>query len=298
MSPTVWKSPPSSRTWACRRLWSVRPCCTTSRTPPCPPGRVAERFGEDVARLVSAVRLAELDMVAPDDLLLDTAAPTLEQAVLAICPADRLHNLRTIAFLAPAKQRRKASETLEVLVPLARATGLTDVRSELEALAASVPHPPSSAFAVTTRVLALLSLVLPAQQRARWREEWQAELTCLRSWQARARFTLHVRHAPGALPGSPDRHRNCRTTLDADSAREAVGGGGCCDGGDRQRRRSRPVRRAGRPRGRHAGPCCQQDRQLHCGTGLALSGLRRPGGCAVAVHYRTDMLPIGVGVRE
>ncbi|MDH6553676.1 hypothetical protein M2160_007776 [Streptomyces sp. SAI-117] len=115
---------------------------------------------------MSAIRLAELDMVAPDDLLLDTAAPTLEQAVLAICPADRLHNLRTIAFLPPAKRRRKASETLEVFVPLARATGLTDVRSELEALAASV---------------------------------LQAEVTCLRSWQARARFAFHVLVAAPAL---------------------------------------------------------------------------------------------------
>jgi len=158
----------------------------------CPPGRIAERFGEDIAHLISAVRLAELDTVSPDSLTLDTAAPTLEQAVLAIRLADRLHNMRTIAFLAPARQRRKASETLEVLVPLARTTGLTDVSSELQSLSAAVLQPVSSSFAVTARVLAMLSLVLPTRQRARWREEWQAELACLLTWKARAGFTFRV----------------------------------------------------------------------------------------------------------
>lgn len=107
----------------------------------CPPGRIAERFGEDIAHLISAARLAELDTVPPDGVFLETAAPPLEQAVVAIRLADRLHNLRTITFLAPAKQRRKASETIEVLVPLARTAGLTDVSSELQALSAAVLQP-------------------------------------------------------------------------------------------------------------------------------------------------------------
>ncbi|MER6248900.1 HD domain-containing protein [Streptomyces griseorubiginosus] len=163
---------------------------------PCPPGRIAERFGADVAQLISAVSLAQLSALPPDGLTFEiappTARPTLEQAVLAIRLADRLHNMRTIAFLTPATQRRKAFETIEVLVPLARITGLTDVSSELQALSTAVLQPVPSAFAVTTRVLALLSLVLPAWQRARWREEWHAELATLPTRKARARFTFKV----------------------------------------------------------------------------------------------------------
>ncbi|MER6288962.1 HD domain-containing protein [Streptomyces sviceus] len=159
---------------------------------PCPPDRIAERFGKDVAQLISAVRRSELRAVPPGDVTLETATPTLDQAVLAIRLADRLHNMRTIAFLAPATQRRKASETLEVLVPLARTTGLPGMSSELRALSAAVLQPASSAFAVTTRILALLSLMLPAKQRTRWRQEWHAELAALPTRQTRARFTFRV----------------------------------------------------------------------------------------------------------
>ncbi|MEV7737844.1 HD domain-containing protein [Streptomyces sp. NPDC088921] len=158
----------------------------------CPPGRIAERFGEDIAQLISAVRRFELRAVPPGGFTLETATPTLEQAVLAIRLADRLHNMRTIAFLAPATQRRNASETLEILVPLARTTGLTGVSRELHALSTAVLQPASSAFAVTTRVLALLSLMLPARQRTRWRQEWHAELAALPTRQTRARFTFRV----------------------------------------------------------------------------------------------------------
>jgi (p)ppGpp synthase/HD superfamily hydrolase len=160
---------------------------------PCPPGRVVEDFGQNIAQLVSAVHTAKLGAIPPSGLTLEAARPaarpTREEAVLTICLADRLHNMRTIAFLAPAKQHRKARETLDVLAPLARAAGLTDVSRELHDLSAAVLQPTSSAFAVTTRLLALL---LPTPQRARWREEWHAELATLPTRRTRTRFTFRV----------------------------------------------------------------------------------------------------------
>jgi hypothetical protein len=112
--------------------------------------------------------------------------------VLVICLADRLHNMRTIAFLAPSTQYRKARETLDVLAPLARAAGLSDVSRELRDLSVAVLQPASSASVITTRLLALLTLLLPSRQRARWREEWHAELATLPRRGARARFTFRV----------------------------------------------------------------------------------------------------------
>ncbi|MFF4806562.1 HD domain-containing protein [Streptomyces sp. NPDC001351] len=162
----------------------------------CPPGRVAGHFGQEIAELISAVRSAKLGTAPLNGLAFEgsrpASQPTREQAVLAICLADRLHNMRTIAFLAPAVQHRKAQETLNVLAPLARKAGLTGVSRELHALSAAVLRPASTGSALTPRVLATLTLLLPAPHRARWREEWHAELATLPTRRTRGRFTLRV----------------------------------------------------------------------------------------------------------
>ncbi len=162
----------------------------------CPPRHVAEQFGPDVAQLIADVRAVELGAIRPGDLDFDTAGPvthpTHQEAVLAIRLADRLHNMRTIAFVAPAKQLGKARETIQVFAPLASAAGLTGVSRELHDLSAAVLQPTPAAFAVTTRMLSLLTLVLPGAQRARWREEWHAELAALPNRRTRIRFTARV----------------------------------------------------------------------------------------------------------
>ncbi|WP_328744258.1 hypothetical protein OHT57_02890 [Streptomyces sp. NBC_00285] len=56
-------------------------------------------------------------------------------------------------------------------------------------LSTAVLQPASPTFAVTTCLLALL---LPASRRARWRQEWHAELANLPTRHTRARFTFRV----------------------------------------------------------------------------------------------------------
>src|SRR5437660_7556558 len=60
--------------------------------------------------------------------------------VLIIKLADRLHNIRTLTALAPAKREHVATETLEIYAPLADRLGMQPIRAELEDLAFKTLH--------------------------------------------------------------------------------------------------------------------------------------------------------------
>lgn len=108
-------------------------------------GDLERDFGPEVARLVDGV--TKLDKVAlgsaaeAETVRKMVIAMSKDPRVLVIKVCDRLHNMRTMRFLPPEKQAKKARETLEVIAPLAHRLGMASVKWELEDLSFAILYP-------------------------------------------------------------------------------------------------------------------------------------------------------------
>lgn len=114
-------------------------------------------FGPDIRRLVDGLtKIKKLDLVSKKAAQGENFRKLLlaivdDIRVLLVKLADRLHNMRTLHYMAPEKRLRIAEETVEIYAPLAGRMGMQELREELEELA--FRHIKAEAHATITKRL-------------------------------------------------------------------------------------------------------------------------------------------------
>ncbi len=108
---------------------------------------ISKMFGASVAHLISGVtKLGKIPYHSREEEQAENIRNMLiamadDIRVIVIKLADRLHNMRTIGFMSPQKQRDKALESMEVFAPIAHRLGIRTVKEELEDLSLQVLDP-------------------------------------------------------------------------------------------------------------------------------------------------------------
>lgn len=112
-----------------------------------PPEVIEEKFSKDVLTLVQGVtKLGKLQFKSTDERQVENFRKMLiamakDVRVMFLKLADRLHNMRTLNYMAINKQQRIAQETLDIFAPLANRLGIGKIKAELEDLSLKYLHP-------------------------------------------------------------------------------------------------------------------------------------------------------------
>jgi len=108
---------------------------------------ISDTFGKPVAELVDGVsKLDRIEFQSAEDAQAENFRKMLlamarDVRVILIKLADRLHNMRTLGAVPPAKRRRVARETMEIYAPIANRLGLNTLYHELQELAFTHLYP-------------------------------------------------------------------------------------------------------------------------------------------------------------